>query len=406
MLDGEDGPGTQVAMEIIVALARIYDAEDLIPVSSCQVSGVSYENIGEAGVDFLESLRRGGCKTRVLATLNPCGLDIEDWAALGFSRTFHDNQARVLDAYTGLGLDPTCSCIPYELNNCPAPGEHVAWSESSAVSYVNSVIGAMTNREGGPSALASALTGFTGNYGLHLQANRVPTMHVRVNVPVRTHMDFGALGLTIGKFAGQGVPYLSGLDPAACTPARLRQMGAAMGASGAVALYHVEGVTPGHARHVKIAESQVTVHDIDDLSIESLPDGASHGGKLYPVDLVFLGCPHYTRDQVESILDEIKGRDVRAKLWLAVPRPVKRDLLASGAMNAIDPRVMLVADTCLVVCPVDSLDVHNVVTDSGKAYFYLKNKASVQVAYMDTARCLDAARSGYLPEWHDGEAGA
>ena len=244
MLDGEEGAGTQIAMEIIASLGKVYEADALIPVESCQVSGVSYKNIGEAGLDFLESLREGGARSRVLATLNPCGLDLGLWDVLGFDESFYKNQARVLDAYTSLGILQTCSCTPYLVNNNPSFGAHVAWSESSAVSYVNSVLGARTNREGGPAALSAAITGYTGNYGLHLEENRAPEVLVDVQLPLKTYGDFARLGLVLGSRLGQKIPVLRGLDGHGCTRENLRQLGASMAASGAIALYHVAGVTP------------------------------------------------------------------------------------------------------------------------------------------------------------------
>jgi predicted aconitase len=169
MLEGAQGRATQKAMQILVALGEIYGAERMIPVTSAQIAGVSYDNLGEAGLQFLSEMAEGGGKARVLTTLNPAGMDIENWRSLGIQPDFAEKQERVLDAYSRMGVISTCTCTPYLTGNLPLFGEHIAWSESSAVCYANSVLGARTNREGGPSALASSLTGRTPEYGFHLE---------------------------------------------------------------------------------------------------------------------------------------------------------------------------------------------------------------------------------------------
>ncbi|UCH05914.1 MAG: DUF521 domain-containing protein, partial [Candidatus Thorarchaeota archaeon] len=157
MLEGRKGNATRKAMEIIATLGEIYGAERLIPVVSVQIAGVSYHNLGEAGLEYLSEMAEDG-RTRVLTTLNPAGMDLLEWKKHGISDDFAVNQQRVVDAFSKMGVVTTCTCTPYLIGNLPHYGEHIAWAESSAVCFANSVIGARTNREGGPSALASALT--------------------------------------------------------------------------------------------------------------------------------------------------------------------------------------------------------------------------------------------------------
>src|SRR4030042_3319547 len=179
MLDGEEGYAVRKSMEILVALGDIYGAENLIPVGSVQVAGVSYHNLGDAGLEFLDALAKDG-KVKVLTTLNPAGMDLENWQQLGISPEFAEKQNLVIDAFTRMGILVSCTCTPYLIGNLPLYGEHVAWSESSAVTFANSVLGAKTNREGGPSALAAALVGKTPNYGLHLTPNRQPIITIDI----------------------------------------------------------------------------------------------------------------------------------------------------------------------------------------------------------------------------------
>lgn len=401
MLSGESGPGTQIAAEIIAALAKVFDANGFVSINSSQISGVSFKNIGEAGLEFLESLRAGGAQSRVVATLNPCGLDLDAWQELGFSESFFFDQQRVIDAYAGLGIAATCTCTPYLWENCPGSGEHVAWSESSAISYVNSVLGARTNREGGPAALAAALTGFTGNYGLHLDENRIPKIIVNVKCPIKTYFDFGTLGLILGKKLGQDVAFITGLKTEYCTGENLRQLGAAMAASGAVALYHVDGVTPeAKTMSSSIENNVITPETVEIDNIEGFADVfptsmEADGGAV--VDLVFLGCPHYSRQEVLDVLDVLRGKELKTTIWIATARPVKKLMLEDPEIIAqLDPHIKIIADTCIVVCPVDELGIRSVVTNSGKAFFYLRNNENLAVLYRDTNTCIDAAISGII----------
>ncbi len=156
LLAGAEGEAVRRAMEIVVTLGRIYGAQKLVPVTSVQVAGVSYRNLGAAGLEFLQDWAAAGARVRVPTTLNPAGMDLYAWQRMGISEEFARRQMEVVAAYMGMGIEPTCTCTPYLVGNVPGYGDHVAWSESSAVVFANAVLGARTNREGGPSDLAAA----------------------------------------------------------------------------------------------------------------------------------------------------------------------------------------------------------------------------------------------------------
>ena len=215
LLAGAGGSALRKAMEIVVALGRIYGAPDLAPIKSVQVAGVSYKNLGAAGLEFLNAWADEGASAVVPTTLNPAGMDLSRWRELGIPADFARAQQAVVDAFARMGISLTLTCTPYLVGNRPAAGEHVAWSESSAVSFANSVLGARTNREGGPSALAAAIAGRSPRYGLHLDAGRRATHIVDVRCPVRHGADLGALGALVGRRVGAGVPFFRGLDLAA-----------------------------------------------------------------------------------------------------------------------------------------------------------------------------------------------
>ncbi|MDO9326075.1 MAG: aconitase X, partial [Methanoregula sp.] len=181
ILAGEQGETRQKMLELLVALGKVFGAEKLVPIRSAQVSGASYKTIGEYGLQWLSSLN---AKAVVPAVLNPIGMPRTRWQEMGVNEDFAKKQQAVVAAYERLGIGLECTCTPYYLRET-SYGDHLAWSESSAVSYANSVIGARTNREGGPGALAAALIGKTPCYGLHLAENRKPQVIVRVQADTR-----------------------------------------------------------------------------------------------------------------------------------------------------------------------------------------------------------------------------
>lgn len=405
MLAGEQGPGVQKAMEIVVALGKIYGAEGLVPVQSVQVAGVSFKNLGEAGLEFLREWAAQGARVRVPTTLNPAGMDLTNWRALGFPEEFARRQMEVIDAFQAMGITPGCSCTPYLVGNVPRLGQHLAWSESSAVSFANSVLGARTNREGGPGALAAAVVGRTARYGLHLDDNRKARYIVEVRCPLRSEADYGALGYLVGRAVRDGVPYFKGIGngdwglekgqlpgPKSLIP--LKALGAAMAASGAVALYHVEGFTPEARRgNVVAPEAPTLVFDSLDEAYAALNAPVEDFDES--IDLVSIGCPHASLEEIETIAAWLKGKRVKTRLWVTTARKIKEIARERGWLETIERAGgQVVADTCLVVAPIEMLDVHNIATNSAKAAFYCPGHCGSKVHYGPLEQCLEAAVSG------------
>ena len=389
MLNGNLGPGVRQAMEIVVALGRIYGARRLVEVESVQVAGVSYRNLGEAGLEFLSAWARQGARVRVPTTLNPAGMDLRSWRELGFSEPFAHRQLAVIEAYRRLGVSQTCTCTPYLVGNAPGVGEHVAWAESSAVSYVNAALGARTNREGGPSALAAAITGRTAAYGLHLDENRRAALRVDVRCPLRSTSDFGALGYLVGKAAQNRVPYFTGIEED-CSPVTLKSLGAAMAASGAVALYHVKGVTPEAGRADILAPGYETLV-VDDLR----PAYSALNSDAARIDLVWFGCPHAGLEEIAEIAQLLGGRRVKAALWITTARQVREQAEADGLVETIEAcGGRVVADMCAVVAPMHELSFRTLATPSAKGATYIPSHAGLAVRYGTVERCVEAAVSG------------
>ncbi len=391
MLDGEFGPATRKAMQILAALGKIYEAQRLAPVSSVQIAGVSYDNLGEAGLKWLTEMAAGGGKARVLTTLNPAGMDIENWEGLGIAPDFAAQQERVIAAFGQMGVVTTCTCTPYLTGNVPHFGEHIAWAESSAVCYANSVLGARSNREGGPSALAAALTGYTPEYGLHLDANRQPEVHVAIQARVQGTAEFGALGKAIGerieKAPGKPLPYLSGI--AAATLEELKAFCASIATYGGVGLFHMEGITPesqrfvapvGGQRFTALDETWTVTQAEVDAALRAMNDATDE-----EIDFVSLGCPHLSLSELAHLAELLKGKKVKKTFWITTARPTRQMAERMGYVQVIEESgAIIAADTCCVVAPIRGR-FHGLATDSAKACYYAfaKNKFKTRVLPFD-----------------------
>jgi hypothetical protein len=371
MLDGAQGRATQKAMEILVALGTIYGAERMVPVTSVQIAGVSYDNLGEAGLHWLSEMADGGGKARVLTTLNPAGMDIENWQALGISEDFARQQLRVIDAFARMNVVTTCSCTPYLIGNSPHFGQHIAWSESSAVCYANSVIGARSNREGGPSALAAALTGVTPEYGMHLDANRRPGVTIHVEAKLPDNNDFGALGVVIGKkleqFKEKPIAYITGIDQASVE--QLKSFCASVATYGGAALLHMRGITPEADRFTAPDETIVITQADLDVAQQSL-----NSANVDEADFVSLGCPHLTLNEIARIAELLDGKRVTKEFWITTARPIKQMADRMGYTRIIEAAgAKFAADTCCVVAPIKGR-FKALITDSAKACYYAAGK--------------------------------
>jgi predicted aconitase len=383
ILNGEAGETLRQAIEILVALGDIYGADKLIPIKSAQIAGVSYKTIGDAGLEWISDLEG---KVRVPAILNPAGMDLEDWKRLRISPDFADKQKLIIQAYENLGIRCECTCTPYTLEGFDVGyGDHLAWSESSAVSYANSVIGARTNREGGPSALSAALVGKTANYGLHLDENRVPEISIYFECLLK-ESDYGALGYVAGKLVGSKVPVFH----LKAIPKKddLKALGAAMAASGAVALYHVDGVTPEICRLDFEEPAEKITIERDQLEYVY----ESRRRTCREPDLITIGCPHCSAAELERAARLLEGKRVSQELWIFTSRDLAkcypdyiRSIEKSGAK--------VICDTCMVVSPATN-NYSCVMVNSGKAFAYVPGMCGAEVVYGSTEDCIKEAVGG------------
>ncbi|MGA3291274.1 MAG: aconitase X catalytic domain-containing protein [Candidatus Bathyarchaeia archaeon] len=386
MLDGAEGYAVRKSMEILTALGDIYGAKSLIKVGSVQVSGVSYHNLGDAGLEFLNALAKDG-KVKVLTTLNPAGMDLENWQQLGISPEFAEKQNLVIDAFKKMGILISCTCTPYLIGNLPLYGEHIAWSESSAVTFANSVIGAKTNREGGPSALAAAFVGKTPCYGLHLDENRVPDVHVQVMAELTKLSDWGALGYAIGKKAENKISYITGIK--AVELDELKSFCASVVTYGAKPLFYMKGVTPGAELQAQPKET-VTIEQAD---IKNAYDKIND--EVSDIELVCVGCPHCSINEIAKVAELLKGKKVAegTEFWVATSRTTKQLADKRGYTQVIEAAgAKFACDTCMAVAPLKDR-FKSLATTSAKGCFYSRQNL-MKTKMGSIEECVQAAVTG------------
>ena len=382
MLSGEEGYAVQKNMQILTALGDIFGADRMIPVSSVQVAGVSYYNLGDAGLEYLENLAAKGAKVRVKTTLNPAGMDLENWRELGIDEGFARKQERVIQAFVNMGIIPSCTCTPYLVGNEPSAGDHIAWSESSAVTYANSVLRAMTNREGGPSALAAAITGLTPSYGMHIEENRKPRVRVKVDTKLRAVADFGALGYAVGKKIGPKIPLFEGIEGAPVE--QLKSLCASIATYGGTPLFHD---STSSRKEVPTETLTITRNDIE-AALRALNDEAVE------VDFVALGCPHCTLDEIKTIAGLLEGRRVTREFWICTARQTMKEAEKTGDAQKIRAAgAKFACDTCMAVAPLKGRFTV-LATDSAKACYYGRGTNDFKTRIGSVEECVNAAVTG------------
>jgi len=378
---GEHGWASQTCMKILVRLGELFNATKLIPIKSAHVSGVSYKTLGDAPIEFLETLADAGAKVRIRATLNPQSFDLE-YLGKRLSEQVREKQLNILTQFRKMGFTQSLTCTPYYLEK-PKQNSHLAWAESSAVVYANSVLGAWTNREGGPSALAAAIIGKTPDYGVHKAENRKPNILVDMETPLQNEAEFGALGIFLGKILGDKIPIIQGLKDA--SEGELKQLGAALATTGMVNMFYHD-IRPERGRIEKISvEAEDIKQTIEKLSTTS---------KTKP-DLVFVGCPHCSLDEIRQIAKLTDGKKVQAGtgFWVCTSRHVKkragdyvRQIESSGGH--------VLTDMCTIVSWTETLGIKAMLTNSAKTAYYAPTLNKTETFFAPLKQCLKEVLEG------------
>jgi len=320
MLAGEMGEPRRWAMDHMLKVGSMFDAEDFVEVSQAHMMA-DPESLGDACVDFLEDLSRhpaDQCRVAIPMITDPRGVDLSYYQPLGQTEEMANLERRLISACTKMGILMTDTCINYQTIMPPVLGDHVAYGDTGVVIYSNSVLGARSNFEGGPSALAAGLTGRTPRYGLHLAANRKATKRFVVREQPKELTDWGVLGGLIGRLAGSywEVPVIEGIEMVP-TSDDMKHMGAAMASFGSTPLFHIVGITPeAPTLNAVCAGAPPPAQEITKADLDALR--SDFGGKGDKVDVVVFAAPQLSHVEMQRVADLLDGKTIHSKTALLV----------------------------------------------------------------------------------------
>lgn len=401
LLDGGFGAASAHAMALLVRYGEVFGAERFISVDSAHIDGCLYH--GPSSIDFVRRFVELGGRVRVPTTLNVAAVDVVHPGWHQGPPDLLSEQAQLTALHEELGCVATLTCAPYQRMLRPRAGEHIAWAESNAIAFANSVLGARTDRYGDFTDLCAALTGRVPDVGLHRTENRRATLVVHVPGVVDTGLArdlyFAAMGYVLGSRSTDHVPVMIGL-PADASEDELKALGACAASAGAIALFHAVGITPeaetlAHATGGADAKlTQITV-SADELrqavrSLCPLREGEA-------VAALCLGTPHYSISEFENLARVVDGRRAAAgvEVYVSTSReiaahveqaPELAPVLAFGAN--------LVVDTCTYLAPVVRETTGAIVTNSGKWAHYGPGNLRRRVGLMSLADCVRSAETG------------
>ena len=397
LLSGAHGEAAAMAMRILVDMADVEGTSDFVPVTSVHVDGCLMH--GRTGCYYAEKLQAGGGRVRVPTSLNVGAMDLLRPDNVLLKGELRDLAVRQMNAYVAMGCTPSWTCAPYQAGFRPALGEQVAWAESNAVVFANSVLGARTNRYGDFLDICCALTGYAPYSGLHISENRIATIVVDTSkVPdgLKQRDDFyPVLGAWLGYEVGTRIAVIDGL-PADIDEDKLKSLGAAAASTGAVGLFHITGVTP-EAGTLERALGGKAAQRVIQLNPEMLLQqharmNSAADGKL---DVVALGSPHFSLAEFEQMMSLLNGRRSRVPVYVCTGRHVLSRLEERGWRQELeDANVTLIADTCVVVTPVIEAAGGVLMTNSGKFAHYSPSLIGHDVVFGSLYECVESALAG------------
>lgn len=400
-LAGENGDAAQMAMKIIVRMQQVYGVERLMDISAAHIDSTVY--MGEATMEFAEKLASLGARVSVPSTLNVSGVDEHGWKNWQVPPAHAANAYRQMVAYESMGCIPTWTCAPYQTEHAPEFGQQVAAGESNAIAYFNSVIGARTERYPDLLDICCAITGRVPETGLHLQQNRFGQYLIRLKEDIPDEiLDSDAfypiLGHLMGKSSRQRIPVVDGLQR---TPDvdNLKAVCAAAATSGAVALFHLAGITPEAATLEQAFEGNVPEPEMV-IDRNMLSKGFKELQSLErdtAVDLVLLGSPHFSVNEFKALASLVSGRRRSDTVDVVVTcSRVVRDLVMTSPLG--DPLnrfgVKITVDTCPLTSPMLSSEKKAIVTNSAKYALYSPGLLNAAVGFGSLEDCVECAVTG------------
>ena len=387
------------AMRILVAAGELLGAKRLVPIVSSHIDGCLYH--GDSGTEFAEMLVTQNAQVAVPTTLNVGAIDLRTPERIKLNAHKHSMALRLMRAHEKMGCKPTWTCCPYQAGHRPEVGADVAWGESNAVAFCNSVLGARTNRYGDFLDIACAIAGKAPEYGLHLTTNRRATIFInteQISADLKDQDVFWPVfGAWVGKTFGDEVTVIDGLQNAASED-RLKALGAAAASFGAVALFHVLGVTPEAQRFEDISsEDELTTRIyLTPAMLRSARDLLSTSASI-EIDAIGIGSPHLSIDEFEVLERQLRGRKLKLPFYANTGRHTLQQLETKKKLKPLqDLGVEIVVDTCIVVTPILPIKDGVLLTNSGKFAHYAPGNIGYQVVYASLAECVETAVCGTL----------
>lgn len=393
------GEGAAAAMRIVAESANLLSAPRLIPIASAHIDGALYH--GDSGTLFAEKLVDGGAKVAVRSTLNVGALDLMGCSRVRLEEPQRGMARRMMEAYRKLGCEQSWTCAPYQAGHRPAFGSDVAWGESNAVVFCNSVLGARTNRYGDFLDIACAIAGRAPDYGLHRPENRRARLVFDVSaLPpafLASEIAWPVLGSLYGRETGNTVGVVAGIATHPGEDA-LKAFGAAAASSGSVGLFHIAGATP-EAPDVQTAighlppEQTITVTP---QMVAAAQRGLSTAKHADAIDAVAIGSPHLSLVEFDRLERLIAGRRLAVPIHACTGRHVVSELDRTARRKALEAcGVVVVTDTCVVVTPIlNELPNGVLMTNSGKFAHYAPGNTGYAVLYGSLADCVESAVAG------------
>lgn len=399
LIEGAQGPAAAMAARIVAEAARLMGAASLVPVESAHIDGCLYH--GDSGVHFAERLVELGGKVAVPTTLNVGALDLLHPGRVKFDPATAEMARRLMVASEAIGCAPTWTCAPYQAGHRPRVGAHVAWGESNAVAFVNSVLGARTNRLGDFLDLCCAVAARAPYYGLHLDESRRARIVINVSglspELMRTDAFFPVLGAIVGSEAGSSVAAVTGV-PKGTNEDRLKALGAAAASTGAVGLFHVVGVTPeapdlGTILHGQNPDRTITVTPAMLRQARDRLSTATVGSDR--IDAIAVGSPHFSTEEFRALAALAQGRRFRIPFYACTGRGVLSELERADLVAPLKSSgVEIIVDTCVVVAPILPPEAGVLMTNSGKFAFYAPANTGFATVYGSLADCVETAVAG------------
>lgn len=398
ILDGNEGAARKLALEILVKVGEGFSAERLIPIQSVHLVLHAYKSAFDAGVEAAERIADMGGKFTVPTTIDPYGMDAEDWEGAKTPEQYAVMQKRLEVAVNRLGVIPVWTCTPYYGFSMPKFGENIAWSESSAVAFANTVLGAKTNRQSAIVDICCGILGLAPEVGLHLEENRrgQVLINLRMNRPLNT-WEYPALGFRLGQLLGNRIGVVNGMLGTPETE-DLKSLCAASAASGSVALLHIVGITP-EARTLEEAFGgnvpQETIEFTETDLLETRDKMNTHKGR--DIDIVALGCPHYTINEIITAHKLLNGRKVDNKvaMWIYANSAAIALSEKMGIRKELENLgVTIRAETCMIISPIMEWGFKVMMTDSGKCVHYGPMECGTEMVFGSAEECIESAVCG------------